>query len=1719
MYSYPVASYPRNDVHNALPKNYKVDWWPKNSNNLLPVALSCITRNVNFPFARGPAIPSAVSLCDNLMCTSIGLKYLSPFSTFLTHSSHHGPNPRRPWVRLISCQKKEGDDANALQFEELSRNNDEADVDWSSPSGSVNDEILQWNWLHATKHEPDFVFGVISLICDVVNIKTGKSIRTRILIDDGSNINVVERSLADKIGLTLDCEDIDVSFRTTGSVLLNYNNEKQVKFCLRAIDNSYTSPPISATTLPKVSAAFSKIDVVPEEFGHLKGLTFTERLPHTKRSYRKYGKVEVLIGLPMAALLQCGVPICGQEEYHPIAFPYKLGMALAQAYHRPEEKYSGNSLFVEAQGPPDLTRLMSLEVIGIKENPEDEEFTYAQSEAVRILNEKTKYDTKSKTYITSLPWTKEGPPPCTNRGPAEQFATRLARKLEKAPQHIREGWLNAYSALIEQNFCRPATQEEQDMVDGYHILITFCVAQPKPTHPFRLCFVPNTKLSHGRTYNSHLHTGPNLLAYLGQVILKIRQARFIFILDIFRMFHRFRLDSQSQQMCRFYMLKQCEDGKIRYSQYVATCLVFGLSTSPFIATHLLRLHAKKYQDHPDPIVRRASSELIRNSYVDDICCLIESPEMVVPIVKAVQWILSEASLDTYKYASNCKDALKEFADLALPDSKCKILGVAWDSDTDEITFNMISPPQPKYMAKDGIDEEEIVKISSAEYQSKAHADQKEKSSLKLPEPDMEGRYTKRQVLSTSARIWDIHGLACPYTILPRCLLQSLWAKGVQWDSPMDSEDNKSFLEFLKELPLLENMVFPRCFTPSPDYTIVEMACFGDASNVAFGCACYLVSVHKTTGQRYSTLAFAKNRVKPLSKGSLALDNPAMTICRLELISSVVTVLAARFIKNALVGGNDLKVRYFSDSQVTLHRINNDYTTYTTFTANRLKMILDNSTPDDWFCVPSKDNPADLCSRGCLLSELSESQLWSRGPSFLTDKDWDYDEMRIKRIVLSREQRNVEHQELKKVHSPFEVAHFHHSLGCTPYYESHITTRGQKKAEAAPTSTSDDKKEAKAAPKAASNISTEEELDQAIEEEEQQAQEDALLPPSAVASPPPFMDKDYFVGPSGLLSRFNNWNLLVRVMGRVLRFVDVVLRSIEATRSAKNLEDKMNMDTKKKVGRVRPTRRSRRTTEHGIPGTLPSPLDPEDITRSELFLFRLAQALGWSQEIKLLKNREPLPKGHPLAIKAAFWDAQVSLIMIPGRKPAPDLIALPKHSLVADMYLRNLHLHQDHHLPVNELIATAQRRVYIFGGRPAFKKAMHGCSCRNPIDLEQQFAELPLFRTEIRTDCYQYCAADYAGPFLVYPNPRSTRGQKCWILLVTCLVTRHLSIEVVEDCSTAAFIRAIRRHIATFGHFAKIFTDNATYFVSGEDQMKRWLQSLSWRKIQTDTTTAEPRSAWHFWTSRASSKAGCVERIVGIFKNSLYRAFLHKSAYEMKAKFTPSEFRTIAKECAGLVNHRPLSYVSVDDHNALTTDVVVTPSMMVIGRDLEILPKDFRFQKSSEFRKVLRNTGQLKDINKVYHQRQVAMDVFWNSFESQYLEQLKLPRKFFRQFEHEIPPGTFVLLKEPGFKKQKFLPCIVVGVNKRPDGLINSLDVKCTEYATTITRDIRAFALMESDFQKITGDQSHRLATHDLDSHHLQVEYNIPSSNSHQVDVVIDSYSLNLLLKAHFDGTH
>ena len=47
--------------------------------------------------------------------------------------------------------------------------------------------------------------------------------------------------------------------------------------------------------------------------------------------------------------------------------------------------------------------------------------------------------------------------------------------------------------------------------------------------------------------------------------------------------------------------------------------------------------------------------------------------------------------------------------------------------------------------------------------------------------------TKRGILSALATLYDLHGLICTLSVLPRALLQELCLSKLDWDSPLNPE--------------------------------------------------------------------------------------------------------------------------------------------------------------------------------------------------------------------------------------------------------------------------------------------------------------------------------------------------------------------------------------------------------------------------------------------------------------------------------------------------------------------------------------------------------------------------------------------------------------------------------------------------------------------------------------------------------------------------------------------------------------------------------------------------------------------------------------------------------------------------------------------------------------------------------------------------------------------
>ena len=97
--------------------------------------------------------------------------------------------------------------------------------------------------------------------------------------------------------------------------------------------------------------------------------------------------------------------------------------------------------------------------------------------------------------------------------------------------------------------------------------------------------------------------------------------------------------------------------------------------------------------------------------------------------------------------------------------------------------------------------------------------------------------------------------------------------------------------------------------------------------------------------------------------------------------------------------------FWCDSTSVIQLIRNTSKRFHPFVANRLSVIHDGSSPEQWRYVDSKSNPADDVSRGITAEYLIKSKRWLNGPDFL----WKTEECWPKRIVvadLSNEHPNV-----------------------------------------------------------------------------------------------------------------------------------------------------------------------------------------------------------------------------------------------------------------------------------------------------------------------------------------------------------------------------------------------------------------------------------------------------------------------------------------------------------------------------------------------------------------------------------------------------------------------------------------------------------------------------------------------------------------------------------------
>ena len=232
-------------------------------------------------------------------------------------------------------------------------------------------------------------------------------------------------------------------------------------------------------------------------------------------------------------------------------------------------------------------------------------------------------------------------------------------------------------------------------------------------------------------------------------------------------------------------------------------------------------------------------------------------------------------------------------------------------------------------------------------------------------------FPKRNLLRRTASVYDPLGFLSPYVIRSKLLIQKAWLEARDWDELLPTPHQREWTKWFRELEDLELVKIPRCLKdPSPKVEELSIHTFSDASENAYTAVVY-AHVYED-GNITPRLIMSKSRLAPLK---------AVSIPRLELLGALIGLRLTRQVCSALkIPTNG--VTYWVDSMNVRYWIQGQSRECKPFITHRVGEILEFSAPNQWRCVPTDVNPADLGTRGLTVEELASADLWWNGPKFL-----------------------------------------------------------------------------------------------------------------------------------------------------------------------------------------------------------------------------------------------------------------------------------------------------------------------------------------------------------------------------------------------------------------------------------------------------------------------------------------------------------------------------------------------------------------------------------------------------------------------------------------------------------------------------------------------------------------------------------------------------------------
>ena len=448
------------------------------------------------------------------------------------------------------------------------------------------------------------------------------------------------------------------------------------------------------------------------------------------------------------------------------------------------------------------------------------------------------------------------------------------------------------------------------------------------------------------------------------------------------------------------------------------------------------------------------------------------------------------------------------------------------------------------------------------------------------------------------------------------------------------------------------------------------------------------------------------------------------------------------------------------------------------------------------------------------------------------------------------------------------------------------------------------------------------------------------------------------------------------------------------------------------------------------------LTAAELSTAERALIRNVQAAAFASEISALAHHKCVGSRSRLNQFAPFIDPD-GLLRVGGRLKRINPQHFDKHPIIlprcrfSELLIKSIHRSNAHAGAAHTLCAL-RKRFWLLNATSAVKQVIRQClHCRKQLSSPcvQQMSDLPLDRIEPGKPPFTNIGIDYFGPFEVkvgrsYP--------KRYGVMITCLVSRAVHLEVAHSLTTDAFLAAFTRFVARRGHPSVVYSDNGTNIASGEKEIRKMLQAFNQEQINRHMT--QRQISWHFLPPHASHMAGAWERLIGSTKRILH-------ALAGQQKLNDEALLTFFAEAERIMNDRPLTSSDEPGLHALT------PAMLLTARgDVHSLPPGL-FDKHDSI------------TRRWWRQAQYLADVFWRRWINEYLPALQRRSKWTKPTPN-LKLNDLVLIADDNTPRGDWPLGLVQSVNTSNDGLVRSAVIRTAK--STKVRPITKIIKLESD---------------------------------------------------------